>query len=191
MSDSDDAAGKKKGGKGLIIGLALALLLGGGGFYGVYSGLVPLPFGEAETAQAGHGEAAAGHGETAHAAAAGHGGAAGDGHGAPLPEPEEPLPPAAFLQLEPVTVTIGGADSFRQLQMTASLEVEPAMEAEAILLQPRARDALNTYLRAVNPADVENPAAMLRMRAQMLRRLQVVMGEGVVRDLLISDFILR
>jgi flagellar FliL protein len=32
---------------------------------------------------------------------------------------------------------------------------------------------------------------MLRMRAQMLRRVQVVTGEGLVRDLLVSEFILR
>ena len=58
-------------------------------------------------------------------------------------------------------------------------------------LKPRAVDVLNTYLRAVDPADVDDPAAMLRMRAQMLRRIQVVMGEGKVRDLLVAEFIVH
>ncbi|MEL7416552.1 MAG: flagellar basal body-associated FliL family protein, partial [Pseudomonadota bacterium] len=58
-------------------------------------------------------------------------------------------------------------------------------------LKPRISDVLNTYLRAVSLDELENPAAMLRLRAQMLRRIQLVTGEGRVRDLLISEFILN
>ncbi len=39
--------------------------------------------------------------------------------------------------------------------------------------------------------DLENPAAIQRLRAQMLRRVQVVTGEGRVRDLLVTEFILN
>jgi len=94
--------GAKKGGKGMIVGLGLAVVLGGGGFFAAYSGMVP---------------------------------------------------------------GLGGG--------------EPIL------------DVLNTYLRAVELRDVENPAAMTRLRAQMLRRVNIVTGEGRVNDLLITEFVLK
>ena len=56
---------------------------------------------------------------------------------------------------------------------------------------PRIVDILNTYLRAVQPQDLDSPTALLRLRVQMLHRVQVVAGQGVVRDLLITEFILN
>ncbi len=157
------AEAAKKGGKtGLIVGAALAVALGGAGFFAVYAGFVPTP----EKAPAPV-EAPA----TATVAAA-----------PPLSE---------FIQLEPIVITLGSGAQLRQLQFVGHLEIEPGRSEAVTVVQPRVRDALNTYLRAVSPDDVEDPAALLRMRAQMLRRVQVVTGEGVVRDLLVSEFILR
>ena len=56
---------------------------------------------------------------------------------------------------------------------------------------PRILDVLNTYLRAVEVRDLEEPAALVRLRAQMLRRVQVVTGEGRVRDLLVTEFVMN
>ena len=52
------------------------------------------------------------------------------------------------------------------------------------------RDVLNTYLRAVEITDLEDPAAMTRLRAQMVRRVRMVTPPDTVRDVLILDFIL-
>jgi flagellar FliL protein len=156
--------GAKKGGMlGLIIGGVLMLGLGGGAFYAVYSGAIPTPEKQAAAE---------------HAAEAEH----ADGHGSA---------PPAFMPMAPILVTLGKGDALRQLQLTAQLEVTPERLAEVTALTPRVLDVLNTYLRAVDPAVIEDPSAMLRMRAQMLRRVQVVTGEGLVRDLLVSEFILR
>jgi flagellar FliL protein len=106
----------------------------------------------------------------------------GDAHG---------VAPPTFMPMAPILVTLGKGDELRQLQLTAQLEVTPEKLAEVTALTPRVLDVLNTYLRAVDPAVIEDPSAMLRMRAQMLRRVQVVTGEGLVRDLLVSEFILR
>ena len=59
------------------------------------------------------------------------------------------------------------------------------------LLAPRILDVLNSYLRAIETASIEDPQAMARLRAQMLRRIQIVTGEGRVRDLLITEFVLN
>ena len=48
-----------------------------------------------------------------------------------------------------------------------------------------------SYLRAIDTASIEDPHAMARLRAQMLRRIQIVVGEGRVRDLLITEFVLN
>ena len=168
MADQTDTAKKNGGGKGLLIGGVVALLLGGGGFYAVYAGVVALPLPPANEAPS---AAALAQQEASAAFAA--------------------LPRTAFAPLEPLVVTLGAGSALRQLQLVAQLEVEPAAVEAIASLQPRIRDVLTTYLRAVSPADVEDPAALLRMRAQMLRRVQVVTGEGLVRDLLVSEFILR
>ncbi len=52
-------------------------------------------------------------------------------------------------------------------------------------------DILNGYLRAVDVRDLEDPSALIRLRAQMLRRIQIVTGEGRVKDLLIMEFVLN
>ena len=50
---------------------------------------------------------------------------------------------------------------------------------------------MNSYLRALDTAALEDPAGLVRMRAQMLRRIQMVTGDGRVRDLLITEFVLN
>jgi hypothetical protein len=62
---------------------------------------------------------------------------------------------------------------------------------DVTLLKPRILDVLNSYLRAIDTAAIEDPQAMARLRAQMLRRVQIVTGEGRVRDLLITEFVLN
>ena len=59
------------------------------------------------------------------------------------------------------------------------------------LLKPRVMDVLNGFLRAVEVQELEDPAALIRLRAQMLRRIQIVVGEGRVNDLLIVEFVLN
>jgi len=75
--------------------------------------------------------------------------------------------------------------------MSAQLEVGPAFSGEVTHLMPRILDILNGYLRAIEVAELENPAALVRIRAQLLRRIQIVTGEGRVRDLLITEFVLN
>lgn len=157
------AAPAKKGGKGLLVGLVLALLLGGGGFYATFSGLLALPFGEKP--------------------------AEDDAHAKDKPPP--PLAPTAFLPLEKIVISLGARANARHLQVGLGLEVVPESKADVELLVPRILDVANTYLRAVEVRDLEEPAALARIRAQLLRRIQIVTGEGRVRDLLVTEFVLN
>lgn len=153
-------APKKKSKIGLLIGLVLALVLGGGGFFAVYSGML---FAAVE-------------------------GSADAGHGGDVIVDE--LAPVSFVPLEPLVISIGRGANARHLRFRAELEVTPGVEADVTKLIPRVMDVLNSYLRAVEVTDLEDPSALVALRAQMLRRIQLVIGEGRVRDLLIMEFVL-
>lgn len=102
----------------------------------------------------------------------------------------EPLPEIAFVPLDPMVISLNGS-SARHLRFSAQLEVPLAHQKEVEHLKPRVMDVLNGYLRAVDISDLEDPSALIRLRAQMLRRVQIVVGEGRVRDLLIIEFVLN
>jgi flagellar protein FliL len=101
------------------------------------------------------------------------------------------LPDIAFVPIEPMVISLGAASQARHLRFTAQLEVAASHSPDVTLLQPRILDVLNSYLRAVDMAELEDPSALVRIRAQMLRRIQIVTGEGRVRDLLITEFVLN
>lgn len=152
-----EEAPKKRSKKPLLIGLVLALVLGGGGFYATFSGLIL-------------------------------------GSGEEHVEKEEtpgPLMGVAFVPLETLVISLGPDSGSRHLRFTAQLEVVDTATADVTTLTPRILDVINSYLRAIDTASIEDPHAMARLRAQMLRRIQVVTGEGRVRDLLITEFVLN
>lgn len=159
MADAEEPqeVAPKKSKKPLLIGLVLALLLGGGGFYATWSGLILAP--AVENAVAG--------------------------------EEVGPLPDIAFVPVDALTISLGAAADNRHLRFASQLEVSGAHVADVTLLLPRITDVLNGYLRALDPAEFDDPAALVRMRAQMLRRIQIVTGEGRVRDLLVTEFVLN
>ncbi len=159
-----DASPRKGGRLTLILGVVLALLAGGGAFYGVR--FDPLGLFPQEVAE--------------------------DGAEVETPAPAAALPQMQFVALDPMLVSLGpvATRQVRHLRFAATLEVVPQHAAEVEQLRPRLADVLTTYLRAVDIADLEDPAALVRLRAQMLRRMQVVSGEGRVRDILITEFVL-
>lgn len=153
-----DAAPKKSSKLPLIIGLVLFLVLGGGGFYAVYSGMILGDHAETKPKE--------------------------EEHGSETPE-------IAFVPIEALTISLGKAAENHHLRFAAQVEVVKEKQLEVEELAPRILDVLNGYLRAVDVAELEDPDALVRLRSQMLRRIQVVAGEGRVRDLLVTEFVLE
>ena len=143
--------------------LALAIALGTGAFYAVYSGMILAP--EPNVAENSDNED-----EMLEAL---------------------PLPELVFVPIQPMVINLGKAASSKYLKFEAQLEVVPKYENDVVKLLPRITDVLNTFLRAVDVAKLEEPTAMLELRGQMLRRMQIVTGEGRIRDLLIMEFVLN
>ncbi len=103
----------------------------------------------------------------------------------------EKLPELAFVPIETLVINLPEDARARHLLFTAQLEVDPEYTSEVEALLPRVVDILNGYLRAVKLSELEDPTALVRLRAQMLRRVQVVVGDGRVRDILIMEFVLN
>ncbi|MCX7890029.1 MAG: flagellar basal body-associated FliL family protein [Rhodobacteraceae bacterium] len=145
----------------LLIGLLLAVAAGGGSFYAVRAGLL---FGEG-----------------------GHAPAAGGEEEVPVTDAAD----VAFLPLEPLIVSLGEDPRGRHLRFAAQIEVAAAHAEEAAKVAPRFVDAINTYLRAADAALLADPNALPRIRAHLLRRLQLIAGQGRVRDVLITEFVVN
>lgn len=109
-----------------------------------------------------------------------------DDHAAP-----SPIAGIAFVPLETIVVSLAPDAGSKHLRFTAQIEVAESAVADVTLLAPRILDVLNGYLRAIDTATIEDPQSMAKLRAQMLRRVQIVTGEGRVRDLLVTEFVLN
>lgn len=163
MSTAADPAEEdpKKGSKlPLIIGLVLAIIGGGGGFFAVQSGLL------------------------------GAGGVPTEKVVEDISKGPESLPPLAFVAIDPLVISLPAEDGRHHLRFAAQLEVAPGHVTDIEAIKPRIVDVLNGYLRAVDLDELEDPAALMRLRGQMLRRVRVVAGEDRVNDLLIMEFVL-
>lgn len=152
-----DVAPKKTLKKPILIGVVLAVLLGGAGFYVTWSGMIL-------------------------------------SDGGPMAENATTvadLPAIAFVPMDPLVISLGPGSDDRHLRLTAQLEVNESYAADVTKLLPRIADVMNGYLRAVAPQEFDEPAALVKMRAQLLRRIQIVTGSGRVRDLLVTEFVLN
>lgn len=156
--DEEDVP-KKKSKLPLIIGLVMALIGGGGGFFATWSGMILAP----ESSE----------------------------HAAEEETQVESVADVAFVPVEPMVVSLSGSSRAKHLRFRAQLEVPAAFQPDVEKLLPRVVDVLNSYLRALEVADLEDQSALTRLRAQMLRRVQIVAGQGRVNDLLIMEFVLN
>lgn len=146
----------------LIIGLVLAVAGGSGGFLAVRAGL--LPIGNAVVS------------------------ASPD---SALNKDDAPdFSDMVYVSIEPLVVSYAQDGRSRHLRFRAELEVPDSEAGEVTRLMPRVIDVLNTYLRALRISDLEETTALLRLRAQMLRRVQTVVGHERVNDLLVMEFVL-
>lgn len=157
----------------LILGIVLALVGAGGGFFAMYAGLLDSVLGS---------PSADSHAADSHAAPT-------DSHASPATDDHGASTGVSFVPMEPITVNLGPRSDSRHLRFSAQLEVPSAQAAEVQRLMPRIMDVVNIYLRALDPHEIEEPAALLRLRGQMLRRVRIVAGPGAVNDLLIIEFV--
>jgi len=157
--------------KKLIVAGGLVVVLGGGGAYYFLGGSAPAEeHAEGAPAEGGHG---------------------GGGHGAAASE--LPSEHAAFFDVPDIIVNIQSADSTpAYLKLAVSLELDSA-EARAAIepVMPRVVDQFQTYLRELRVDDIRGSMGVMRLKEELLRRVNLAAAPTPVRDVLFKEMIVQ
>ena len=176
-ADAADGGGKKKlAGKKLVLFIALPLLLllagGGAAAYFLMSGGDE----HAEVAEGGEG----GHGDGGDKAAQGG-------------EPLSDLDQVVFLDLPEILVNLnGGGKQANYLKVNVALEVNGPESVKTInAVLPRVVDSFNVYLRELRLEDLSGSAGMVRLKEELLARINTSVGGTMVRDVLFKEMLVQ
>lgn len=96
-------------------------------------------------------------------------------------------PAVEFVHVPPVEVIVPGPRS-RSLVVQATIETDAAHRVQIEHLMPRVSDAFTTFLAGIDPAAYERRGVLEVIRAELVTRTRLVLGEDPVRDLLITEF---
>lgn len=104
--------------------------------------------------------------------------------------PSSPAARPIFVELPEMTLTLPNGGRPRQLRLKLAMEVngDPAQPPPE-LMTPRVYDSLVLYLRTLRDGELEGALAMDRLRGDLHRRLDLLLGGGKVRDVLITGFV--
>ena len=187
-----DAAPKKKKPPLLLIVIPAALLvLGGGGAAAFFLLMKPSSAAHAEEAEGGHGEAKA---EGAKKEGGGHGGAAEGGEADPaLGKISEGPDGVTFFTLPDMVVNIQSADGRPTfLKLTLTLEMHDAATAAKLQQEmPRLQDMFTGFLRELRPEDLSGSAGAYQLRAEILRRVNLIAAPGKADAVLIEEMLVQ
>ena len=200
-AEGEEGAPKKKKLPMLFIIAPVALLVLGGGGAAAFFLMKPKP------AEA-HGEeaAAAGHGEEKAEEKGGHGKeekkAEGGGHGAPaeggeadpaLGKISEGPDGVTFYTLPDMVMNIQSADgrpTFLKLKLTLEMhdaEVATHLQSE----MPRLQDMFTGFVRELRPEDLSGSAGTYQLRAEILRRVNLIAAPGKIDAVLIEEMLVQ
>lgn len=167
--DAGDEKKKKGSKKPLLFGLLAALILGGGATYATMNGIVSVPFmGKSDKKDKSDDY---------------------DNH-ADTKDMRDHDKEYAYVPIDDLFVSIVKQGRPKQLRMSLNIETDKEHLEKVEKAMPRIKDMLNTYLRAVEEQDLVDPSALDRLRAQILRRLHLVLPPEAVSDLLVTNFII-
>ena len=185
--EADAAPAKKKLPLLFIIIPAALVVLGGGGGAAFF-----LMQPKAEAAEGGHGEKAGGHAK-AEKKGGGHG-ASADGEANPaLGVISDGPDGVVFYTLPDMVVNIqatGGRPTFLKLKLT--LEMKDAGLAEHLQAEmPRMMDMFQSFLRELRQDDLAGNAGTFQLRAEILRRVNLIAAPGKVDAVLIEEMLVQ
>ncbi len=108
---------------------------------------------------------------------------------------EVPLTPpkVAFSDMADILVNIQSSDGTpAYLKLGVSLEMEDEEQKKAMEpLMPRVTDQFQAYLRELRLDDLKGSAGVLRLKEELLRRVNVAAAPYHVRDVLLKEMIVQ
>ncbi|NBW14303.1 MAG: flagellar basal body protein FliL [Caulobacteraceae bacterium] len=193
-----DAPAKKKLPLLFIIAPVAALVVLGGGGAAAFMMMQPKPD-AAAAEEGGHGEEkAAGHGEKKEEKKGGHGEAKGGEGGEAAADPSLGVIAAGpdgvtFFTLPDLLVDIQSADGRpTHMQLKLTLEMKDAELASTLQEQmPRMQDMFQGFLRELRPEDLAGSAGSYQLRAEILRRVNLIAAPGKVDAVLIEKMLIQ
>ena len=95
-----------------------------------------------------------------------------------------------FIEMPEITVTLPNGGRPRQLRISLALEIigDPVLVRPTVT-NPRVYDSMVLYLRTLRDGDLEGALALDRIRGDLFRRLDLLLGPNVVRDVLITSLV--
>lgn len=154
---------KPKKSKAMLFALIGALVLGGGGGFATYSGIISVPIPGLSAKPEPHVEAAVS--GTAKKS-------------------------AAYVVLDPLVVDLGRAGRAGRLRISLTIETNETSLAVVEDRKYRIVDTLNSFLRAVKEDDLREPSKVELIRSRLLRRVLLETPPGAVSDVLISELVI-
>jgi flagellar FliL protein len=102
-------------------------------------------------------------------------------------------PQVAYYDIPDIVVNIQSADgSPAYLKLSVALELDTAEEKAGMqTLMPRVVDAFQGYLRELRLDDLHGSAGVLRLKEELLRRVNVAAAPFPVRDVLLKEMIVQ
>lgn len=94
-----------------------------------------------------------------------------------------------FIPLPPLVIPVNNEDNNFHVRLEAQVETLEPFKSQIVERTPVFLDSINSFIRTAPAKKVLDPNAFLLLRLQLLRRLQILSGEGVIKNLLITKMI--
>ena len=97
-----------------------------------------------------------------------------------------------FYDLPDFLVNLSGPAPQHFLKMKVALQITDAEAAKRLDAElPRVLDAFQIFLRELRPDDVQGSAAMLRVKEELLRRINLAVQPPLAQDILFKEVIVQ
>lgn len=114
----------------------------------------------------------------------------GDGHGGEAEEAVAIGP--ENIEFKPFIANLGDGGGKRFLKLTMSVEADtPQLAAEINQKMPQIRDIILMLLTSLSYDDISTLDGKLRLRGQMLNRINTQLSSGKIRNIYFSEFVVQ
>lgn len=102
------------------------------------------------------------------------------------------IAPPVFYDLPEFLVNLSGSAPQHFLKMTVTMQITNAEAAKRLDAElPRVLDSFQIFLRELRPEDVEGSAGVLRVKEELLRRVNLAIQPPLVTDILFREVIVQ
>lgn len=108
--------------------------------------------------------------------------------------PVKQLPPqASFFDIPDIIVNLQTSDTTQAyLKLSVALELEkPELKTTIEPVMPRVIDQFQSYLRELRIEDIRGSAGVMRLKEELLRRVNLAAAPTPVRDVLLKEMIVQ